>query len=197
MMKKLLPLLAAALLAACANISKVEGEQLVNQRMTVKVTEAWNKVSLPGNVQPYEVWTQEGLALDELRLWAGVRSGQALITLPAGSAQPGKKPPRVPTYMAGMAPDQLVNLFETMYAIDDSLVNVTRIEPAIFAGEKGVRFEFTVVRKRNELLMQGVGWVSVRRDELFAATFVAPKLTFYPRLLPKAEQIVRTAQIHG
>jgi hypothetical protein len=45
--------------------------------------------------------------------------------------------------------------------------------------------------------LNGVGWVSQRKGELFAATFIAPKLSFFPRLLPKAESIVRTAQIRG
>jgi hypothetical protein len=39
--------------------------------------------------------------------------------------------------------------------------------------------------------------VSVRKNELFAATFVAPRLAFYPRLLPKAEAVVRSAEIKG
>ncbi|WBY02192.1 hypothetical protein PE066_01270 [Ramlibacter tataouinensis] len=196
-MKKLLPLLLAVLVAACANIAKVEGEQLVNQRMAIQLAEAWNKVSVPGDSQPYERWTQEGLSLDELRLWAGIRPGQPLMTLPPGNVPAGQKAPRVPTYAAGMAPDQLVSLFESVYSADGSLVSVTRVEPAQFAGERGVRFEFTVVRKRNDLQMSGVGWVSVRKDELFAASFVAPRLAFYPRLLPKAEAVARSAQIRG
>ena len=196
-MKKILSLLLAVLVAGCANIAKVEGEQVVNQRMAVQLAEAWNKVSIPGDSQPYDRWTQEGLSLDELRLWAGIRPGQPLMTLPPGSVPAGQKAPRVPTYAAGMAPDQLVSLLESVYSADGSLVTVTRVEPGLFAGERGVRFEFTVVRKRNDLQMNGVAWVAVRKDELFAASFVAPRLSFYPRLLPKAEAVVRSAQIRG
>ncbi len=196
-MKKLLSLLLAVLVAGCANIAKVEGEQVVNQRLAVQLAEAWNKVSIPGDSQPYDRWTQEGLSLDELRLWDGIRPGQPLMTLPPGSVPAGQKAPRVPTYAAGMAPDQLVSLLESVYSADGSLVSVTRVEPWLFAGERGVRFEFTVVRKRNDLQMNGVAWVSVRKDELFAASFVAPRLAFYPRLLPKAEAVVRSAQIRG
>ena len=32
-------------------------------------------------------------------------------------------------------------------------------------------------------------------DELYAATFVAPRLAFYPRLLPQAQQVVASARI--
>lgn len=196
-MKKLLVLAAALLLAACANISKVEGDQLVHSRMAVTVAHAWNKVSVPGASQPYDIWTQEGLALDELRLWGGLRPGQPLMTIPPGMVPAGQKAPRVPTYAAGMAYDQLVSLFESMYSVDGSLVNVTRVEPAEFAGAKGVRFEFSIVRKRNDLQLLGVGWASVHGGDLFAATFVAPKLSFFPRLLPRAEEVVRSAKVRG
>ncbi len=186
-----------AFLSGCMSITKVEGEQVVNNRMAVKVTDAWNKVSAPGTKQPFDMWTQEGLTLDHLRLWAAVKPGQALLVRPAGSVPVGQKAPRVPTYQAGMQPDQLVSLFEVMYSADGSIVNVTKVEPSVFAGEKGVRFEFSVTRKGDDVLLNGVGWVSQSKGELFAATFLAPKLSFFPRLLPKAESIVRTAQIKG
>jgi hypothetical protein len=196
-MKKILIVLLLAFLSGCMSISKVEGDQVVNSRMAVKVTDAWNKVSPPGTKQPFDMWTQEGLTLDHLRLWAAIKPGQALLIRPAGNVPVGQKAPRVPTYESGMQLDQLVNLFEIMYSADGSIVNMTKVEPAVFAGEKGVRFEFAVTRKSDDVQLNGVGWVSQRKGELFAATFIAPKLSFFPRLLPKAESIVRTAQIRG
>lgn len=196
-MKKILIVLLVALLAACTTISKVEGDQVVNNRMAVKVSDAWNKVSPAGNKQPFDMWTQEGIPLDHLRFWAAIRPGQALLTRPPGSVPAGQKAPRVPTYMAGMRPDQLVNLFEILYSADGSIVSTTKVEPAVFAGEKGVRFEFALTRKSDDVQLRGVGWVSQVKDELFAATFVAPRLGFFPRLLPKAESVVRTVQIRG
>lgn len=194
-MKKLVLLFIAVLLSACSAVVKIEGDQVLNSRLSVRVTDAWNKLYLPGSSQPYDMWTQEGLSLDHLRIWAGIKPGSPLMAL--GSVPLGQKAPRVPTFAAGMAPDQLVNLFEMLYSADGSLVKVTRVEPAVFAGEKGLRFEFAVARKRDDVELLGVGWVAVRTDELFAATFVAPKLAFYPRLLPRAEAIVKTAQIRS
>jgi hypothetical protein len=196
-MKRLGLILIAAALSACVSIVKVQGEQVVNSRMAIQVTDAWNKVSIPGNKQPYDMWTQEGIPLDHLRFWAAVKAGEPLMTISASSIPAGQKAPRVPTFTSGMAADQLVNLFEIMYSADGSLVRMTRIEPTAFAGEKGIRFEFTVARKRDDVQMQGVGWVVVKKDELYAATFVAPKLNFYARLFPRAESIVKTAQIRG
>jgi hypothetical protein len=200
MMKRLLPLALALLLAACANVSRMDGEQVVNERLAVHVTDAWNRVSDPWDVDPYDTWTQEGIPLDHLRLWGGVRPGQPLMTKYAVfSRAPDAKEPRVPTFRAGLSPEKLVNLFEELYATAGT-VTVTKIEPAVFAGQKGVRFEFSLARRRDDLDMLGVGWIAVRPDatwgeELYAATFVAPKLSFYQRLLPMAESVVKSARI--
>jgi hypothetical protein len=181
------------LLAGCAVVAKVEGEQTVQSRMTVRVGQAWNKVGAPGNEQPYEAWTQEGLTLDHLRLWAGVRSGQSLVRQapPAG----GQKALRVPEFRAGMAPDQLANLFEVLYSADGSQVQVTRLEPVVFVGEQGVRFELAIIRKRDDVQMSAVGWVAVRGDELFAITYVAPRLGFFSRARPGVEAIAASARL--
>ena len=196
MKKQVAVLLLALALAACTTITKVEGDHVVNARLALKVTGAWNKVSPPGARQPYEVWTQEGIFLDEMRFWAAVKPGEALV-VPQPARNAGDKPPRVPTFTAGMTADQLVNLFETMYAMDGSLVKVTKVQPATFAGGTGLRFEFTVARKRDDVQLLGVGWVRVHGGELYAATFAAPQLSFHARLAPKAEDVVRTAQIRS
>ena len=199
-MGKLLPLLLALLLAACANVSRMEGEQVVNQRLSVHLTDAWNKVSDPWEVDPYDTWTQEGIPLDHLRLWGGVRPGQPLMTRPAlFSRAADARERRVPTFRVGLTPEKLVSLFEELYATAGT-VAVTKVEPAEFAGHKGVRFEFTLARRSDDLTMQGVGWVAVRADptwgeELYAATFVAPRMSFYQRLLPMAESVVKSARV--
>lgn len=190
-MKRLFLILFALLLAGCAAIVKVEGEQVVNNRLGVKLPTAWNRVAM--HQEPYELWTQDGVALDQLRFWAGVTPGQSLMRVPNTPA--GQKAPRVPTFAANMTPDQLVSLFEILYAADGSQVRITKVESGQFAGENGVRFEFTVTRKVNDLQLKGVGWAAVRNSELFAAAFTAPELAFYRRLYPKAEEVVRSARI--
>jgi hypothetical protein len=201
-MKTLVPLLLAVLLAACTTVSRMDGDQVVNERLAVHVSEAWNKVSDPWEVPPYDTWTQEGIPLDHLRIWAGIRPGQAImVNYPGYSRDVDARDPRVPRFRAGLPPERLVSLFEQFYATAGS-VTITRMEPTVFAGQKGVRFEFTLARRRDDLNLLGVGWLAVRPDatygeELFAATFVAPRLSFYKRLLPMAEAVVKTARIRG
>lgn len=181
------------LFAGCASVSKVEGDVTLGDRLTVRVDRAWNKFALPGQAQPYESWTQDGLALDHLRVWSGIRSGQSLMA-PA-QAPAGQKAPRVPVFRAGMAADQLANLFEVLYAADGSQVQVTRIEPASFAGQAGLRFELAIIRKRDDVQLSVLGWVAVRQDELFALTYAAPRLGFFPRGRPGVEAIAASARL--
>lgn len=196
-MKNLLALLLALVLAGCASISKVEGDQRVGDNLLVNVSSAWNKVTDPWEGGPYDMWTQEGIPLDHLRLWGGVKSGKALVAKPTILFRaPGEKDPRYPTFVAGLPADKLVSLFEALYA-NEGTVNVTRVEPTVFAGEKGVRFEFTLARRADDVTLKGVGWLAVHKDALYAATFAAPRLAFFDKLLPMAEAVVKTARIRG
>lgn len=199
-MKRLLLVVMALVLAACTSMARMEGEQVVGERLVVHVPGAWNKVVDRSEQPPYDTWTQEGIPLDHLRLWGGVRPGQPMMTKWATySRAEDAKERRVPTFRAGLTPEKLVSLFEELYATSGT-VSITRVEPTVFAGQRGVRFEFTLARRSDDLNMRGVGWVSVRPDpdwgeELFAATFVAPRLAFYDRLLPMAEAVVKTARV--
>ena len=202
-MKKILAvLLLAAGLAACTTVQRMHGDQVVNEKLSVHVSAAWNKVVDPWEGDPYDTWTQEGIPLDHLRFWGGVTPGQPLMTKPMMfSRAPDAKELRVPTFRNGLSTEKLVSQFEELYATAGT-VNVTKVEPAMFAGQKGVRFEFTLERRRDDLTMRGVGWIAVRPsavygEELYAATFVAPKAAFFQRLLPMAEAVVKTARIKG
>ena len=196
-MKTVLALMLAFLMAACASIAKVDGDQVVNNKLVVNVSSAWNKVTDPWENEPYDVWTQEGIPLDHLRLWAGVKPGRSLVAKPMVLFRlPGEKDARYPTFTAGLPPDKLVSLFEALYA-NEGAVHITRVEPTVFAGAKGVRFEFTLARRTDDVMLKGVGWVAVHKDELFAATFAAPRLAFFARLLPMAEAVVKSARIRG
>lgn len=195
-------LLLAGCLSACTMAYRMEGDQVVNDRLAVHVSSAWNHVSDPWEGDPYDTWTHDGMPLDHLRLWGGVAPGQPLMTRPMVFLRhEDQKAPRVPTFRTGLTPEKLVSLFEELYASAGS-VGVTNVEPTTFAGMQGVRFEFDLLRRADDLPMRGVGWVAVRAEPvhgemLYAATFVAPRLGFHDRLLPMAEAVVGSARVKG
>jgi hypothetical protein len=173
-------------LAGCANVAKVgPGDTVVADRLAVKLDAAWNHVNVPG--LPGVVWTQEGLALDALQFWVGVKDGQPLA--PAGKDQ------RPLTFRATMEPQELVALFQGAMSRDGSTFTLDKLEPATFLGGKGFRFQYTLVRKSDEVKLSGVGWGAVRGSELHAMTFNAPRLAFFPRHVAKVEQVAANARL--
>ena len=66
-------------LSACVSVARIEGEQVVNDKLAVRVTEAWNKIRDPWEADPYDTWTREGMPLDHLRFWGGVREGMIRV----------------------------------------------------------------------------------------------------------------------
>jgi hypothetical protein len=189
-MKTIATLSLTLLLSACTTVTQVEGEQRLGNRMNVQLTDAWNKFSQPSSV-PYEVWTQEGIMLDQLRIWAAIKADQALIAKPASD---GQKDAKIPVFNTGLRPDQWVGLLETVYASDGSVVTVDKVEPSTWAGTKAVRFEFSMTRKSDDLNFRGVGWATEQDQQFFAAVFTAPRLHFYQQLLPKAQAVIKTAR---
>jgi hypothetical protein len=178
------------LLSACTTVTQVEGEQRLGNRLSVQLTDAWNKFSQPSSV-PYEVWTQEGIMLDQLRIWAAIKADQALIDKPTSD---GQKAAKVPVFKTDLRPDQWVGLLETAYASDGSVVTMEKVEPSTWAGAKAVRFEFSMTRKYDDLNFRGVGWATVQDKQFFAAVFTAPRLHFYQQLMPKAEAVIKSAR---
>lgn len=179
----------ALALTGCANVAKVStGEVVVAERLTLTLTDAWNHVNLPGVRMP-QTWTQDGLPLDALEFWVGVKDGQALGETP--------KDKRPLTFKSGMAAHELSALFEGLYTRDGSTFTLVKLAPEPFAGQPGVRIDFELVRKADDVRARGVVWAAVRGNELFAMAFSAPRLGFFPRHLPKVEAAARTARVKG
>jgi hypothetical protein len=194
-------LLLALALGACSIMTRVEGDEVVNDRLVVHVNQAWNRINDPWEGELYDTWTQEGMPLDQLRIWGAVKPGQTLMNrIVTYSRGEDSKDPRVPTFKENLPAEKVVSLFEELYA-NEGAVQVTKVDSAAFAGQPGVRFEFTLDRRADDLVLKGVGWFSIRHtpngEELYAATFMAPQLAFFDRLLPQAEAVVKTARIKG
>ncbi|MEN9539200.1 MAG: hypothetical protein RLZZ126_1435 [Pseudomonadota bacterium] len=193
-MKKILLTISVVLLSACTSIVKVEGEQVINQKMVIKLPQAWNKLANPSN-QPYEVWTQEGVTLDQLRLWSGVASGAALAN-PVQRPASGKEP-RKPVFTRGMPLDQIASQFEAVFAVDGSNVTMDKLDPVPFMGQKGLRFEFTVTRQSDGVILKGLGWAAEAKGQLHAVTYTAPRLSFFQRHADSVRALVATATLKG
>jgi len=186
-------LAAAALgLAGCAQVSRVAtGDITVQERLSVKLDQPWNQFEGDqGNGVP--TWTQQGITVDTLKFYVGLKNGALLAPTPT---EPKGQAPL--EFRSTMQTAEIVALFERLYARGGSSFTLDLVAPAPFAGTPGFRFEFSSVRKTDDVRLRGIGWGTVRNGELFAITYTAPRLAFYPTGVVAAESIAKSARIRN
>ena len=178
------------LLAGCASIDRVDkGDRPVGPRMVVAIESAWNHV-LEAGMRPAEVWTMEGLPVDRLLLYSGVKDGEAIHARMAI----GKNTKRL-NFRASMQPDEIVGLFEGMLTNDGSRFKLVQLAPAEFAGQKGFRFDYALTRKYDNVQLLGMGYGIVNKGELFAIVYMAPQMVFFARHKDRVEQMARAVRL--
>jgi hypothetical protein len=182
---------AVVLLAAgCAQVSHVAtGDVTIKDRMTVTVDKPWNQFE-GGIGDGTPTWTQDGVTVDALRFYVALKDG-ALIA-PTPTEPKGQKPL---AYKAGMGTSEVVALFEGLYSRGGSTFALDRVEPAPFGGQGGFRFEFSSIRKADDVRLRGIGWGAVRNGELFVVTYTAPRMAFFDRHMASAEAIAKSARL--
>ncbi len=179
-----------ALLSACASVAKVEsGQRAIGERMVFTLEGAWNQVSAP-NIGPAQTWTMECLPVDQLLIYSGLKDGELVHAKPADSAKSKSF-----AFRSSMQPEEIVGMFEGMLTRDGSSFTLGRLEPSNFGGAKGVRFEYSVVRKSDNVQLSGVGYAAISKGELFALLYIAPRITFFPRHREEIEHIAHSALI--
>ena len=189
--------LAAALagLAGCAGapVTAINtGEVLVKQRLAVDVATPWNQFER-GQFAQTPTWTNEGIIVDALQFFVGLKDGELLAPTPS---EP--KGQRALTFKATMQPAELVDLFQGVFTRDGSTFTLDKLEPEAFVGAPGgFRFEYTVLRKVDEVKLQGVAWAVVRNGELFVINYSAPRLAFFARYRARVEAIAKSARVRG
>jgi hypothetical protein len=192
-MKSVVAALLALALGGCVSVGKVEtGDRPVGDRLVVTLDGPWNQLNAP-NLGPAQTWTMEGLPVDQLLLYSGIKNGQAIhAERPAGA---GGVKPKVFAFRSSMQPDEIVALYEGMLTRDGSRFELVKLEPAAFGGGKGFRFDYSLTRKIDNVQLTGVGYGTVSKGELFAIVYMAPRIAFFARHSAKVEQLCRSARI--
>jgi len=188
-MKKIVcSLVLAVLLAGCAQVTKIgPGEAVIAERIGVPVDSGWNQFGGQfGGSNAAALWTSEGLAIDQLNFYVGVKDGDLIAA--------AAKDQRPLAFKATMQPHEVVALFEAFYTRDGSSFKLDKLEATEFLGQRGWRAQYTVVRKVDDVKLTGSAWATLRSGELFALTFTAPSVGFYPRQVAKVEKVAAAAR---
>ena len=184
---------AVALLAACAApVQKIDtGTAVVAERLVVDVQRPWNQFRL-GPFADRPTWTNEGITVDALEFYVAIHDGQRIAPTPD---QP--KGVRPLAFKATMSIADIVELFQALWSRDGSAVSIDRIEPTPFLGGDGFRVDYGVVRKADDVRLQGVAWGAVRDGRLYVINYAAPRLAFFGRYRPQVEAIAKSARLRN
>ncbi|HTN49651.1 MAG TPA: hypothetical protein VMK32_09490 [Burkholderiaceae bacterium] len=189
-MKRILLIVLALFIAGCATVSKVEtGEQAVSNRLVVKLDGPWNRFENFAGF-PVPTWTVEGVTVDRLQFFVGIKDGTPLVR------QTGEAAARRPlTFKSSMEPHEIAALFQAMLTADGSSFTLDRLEPVTFLGGPGLRFNYTLLRRIDDVRLSGMVYARVVNGELFAIQYQAPRLGFYPRYEAQIEKMAQTATL--
>jgi len=181
----------AFLLSGCVSVIKVApGERTVGEHLQISLKGAWNHIDAPAMCGPHcQVWTMEGLPIDQLLIYSGLENDQPIH---ADSGQSSLKAFR---FRSGMQPDQIVALFEGLLTRNGSTFKLTKLEQIPFAGTKGFHFEFKLIRKTDNVELLGTGTATESKGTLFAIVYQAPRLMFYPKHQANVADIINSAKI--
>ena len=183
--------LAALVLSGCANVAKVEtGETLVKNRLAVQVDTPWNRFER-GLADNTTTWTVEGITVDALQFYVGVRDRELIAPTPSG----GKVEPLA--FRSAMQPAEVVALFQSLFTRDGSSFTLDKLEAAEFIGTAGFRFEYSLVRKLDDVRLRGVAYGAVRNGELFLINYSAPRLAFFAKHRGRVETLAKSAKVKG
>jgi hypothetical protein len=187
-MKKLIFILLVGLLSACANVVKVEsGEFKVSDHMSITLSGAWNQLKVP-TLKPAIVWSMDGVTVDQLLIYSDIKDGDTLVPNSLFDSEKNKKF----IFHSSMDFSQIASLFEAKFTADGSIFNLDKIEPKVISKQKGVKFEFSLIRKTDNVKIQGIAYCVVSNNQLYALIYQAPKLTFFKRYENSVENMAST-----
>jgi hypothetical protein len=190
-MKIILAALLMLAVSGCVSIAKVEtGDRSIGDRLLVTLDGPWNRINAP-NLGPAETWTMEGLPVDQLLIYSGIKNSQAIHA----ERTTGNSQQKNFSFRSNMQPDEIVTMFEGMLTRDGSRFKLVKLEPVSFGGSKGFRFYYSLTRKIDNAQLSGVGYGTVSKGELFAIVYTAPQLAFYPRHVARVEELCRSARV--
>ncbi|HTD07142.1 hypothetical protein [Undibacterium sp.] len=179
-------------LTGCVSVTKVDsGDRAVGERLQLHLDGAWNQINAPSVVGPNcQSWTMEGLTVDQILVYSGLKNDEPIHYQAGGSSEK-----KVFKFHSNMQPEQIVALYEGMLTRDGSTFTLKKLEPAMFGGVKGFHFEYTLVRKTDNVQISGTGSGAVSKGELFAIVYQAPQLVFYPRHQARVAHIIQSARL--
>lgn len=170
--------------------SAAKATAVAKGKLKVTPPEDWNQWSRRP-IKKSEVWTLDGVSLNELYFVSGLIPGETLYRDIAKKDRP------LPKMSAGMVLTDIPDFVESSLriALKTSVFQVTKVEPARFAGHDGVRFTYEYAVEDSPLVRKGLAVGTVFADQLYLINFTAPGLYYFDRDRPKVEAVMSSAAL--
>ncbi len=181
----------AALLSACVAFNATEPGNVKLGDVTVTATGKWNQRSSTAGAN-YELLTQEGLPLDQIRVYPGVESGKTLDSVGWGAPETVKQSLLV---QANLKAEGIAELVASNYTARGASYKAERIAPAKVLGADGVRIEFVATQKTTEVEYKGIAYGAMVGNKLYLLVFHAPKIHFFSKLQAEADSLMKSARL--
>lgn len=192
-------LLVAAAMALAIPGSAVAGWKVMAAGLPVTVGKSglkvvpgndWNKASARPSKKG-EMWTLDGLSLNELSFFAAILPGEPLLK------ERQKKDKPLPRFSAQMLAPDIVQMFEatTRITLGTSLFEVDGVEPATLAGHQGVRFTYHYAVQGDELRRNGEARAAVIDGKLYLINFQAPAIHYFDANIGEVRKIMDSATL--
>jgi hypothetical protein len=170
-------------------ISPGERKKVAKSDLWITPAREWNKLDeRPG--RHAETWTLDGDALNDVTFYGGIEPGKSLFT------EVDKRNRPLPRVSATMLVTDIPVLFESSYriALGTSLMTIDSVEPADFAGRKGVRFTYSFVKQDEEVHRKGEAHAAMIKGALYMITYEAPTLHYFDKSLAAFRQLADSAR---
>jgi hypothetical protein len=181
---KLLRLLTCAplfLLAGCATaLVPAEKPAAIGNGISVMPQRSWNRLT-----SDPEIWTTQGPQIDQVRFFAGVKSGRALLE--------GVRDDRL-DFDAKMLPNDIQDLVvATLQAEGNKTVQAANLAPCTFGPGKGFCFDLSFASPA-DLEMKGLAMARKQNDRLDLIIFQAPAEYYFGEMSPDVQKIFASVQ---
>jgi hypothetical protein len=167
-------------------------KQVIVAKSTMKVTpgEQWNRWTYKP-VKKGEVWTLDGVALNELYFVSGLIAGETIYR------ETNKKDNPLPKFRTGMQLTDIPELFESSnrVVLGLSTFTVSGAEPFKFGAHDGIKFSYEFTRADSALTRKGVAVGTIVQNKLHLISYTSPSLYYFDRDRAKAEAIMASVTL--
>jgi hypothetical protein len=180
----------SAALAGWKVMPQKQAAAVAKSSLTVTPKSDWNRWSSRPSKKG-EIWTLDGVSLNELSFFAGIEGGEAIYK------ERNKKDKPLPKFDPKMALPDIVQIFEASNRIilETPLFKVDQVEPAKLAGHNAVRFTYEYTVKDEEVRRKGEARAAVIGGKLYLINFAAPAIHYYDAGVDEARAIMDSAKL--